>query len=284
MDLNIINFTDLAYSGLNYRPIKYATKDGKDYWVGISTVKYDKRGRDYSSPPNSSRWSGDNSEIFKSIDWTEVPRGAPTSYTGGIAVNSALSEVCKVLGVTKGDYYAYVSNNNSSLTYYSVDGTGSNCRVAVDSETYKSTTKMYQIVFGIAKHEDYPDVDVVYTSSFPTGLTDTSGDCYNYGDNLLDEKSGYLGDTVKIALLDVGGSTATIGTWLPEGKSYYEHLQKLREINSGDAGNDAYTLGLRDYDIQWSILGVDDLSDWVLDYADNDNAASNFKNGGYSNA
>ena len=32
MDLNIINYSELAYSS-NYKPIKYATKNGKDYWI-----------------------------------------------------------------------------------------------------------------------------------------------------------------------------------------------------------------------------------------------------------
>ena len=282
MDLNIINYSELAYNS-NYKPIKYATKNGKDYWLAISTVKYNAMGREFTTPKDRQIYTGDNSEILNSISWKSFPFGAPTSYTGGTSISSALSYICNNIGINKGKYFTHISSNNTVANFLDAYDYSGGCKVRSITSPYRANDTSYYVVFGIAEHSNYPDVSVIYKDAFPQGASDTSGECYQYGDNLLDAKSGYFGDK-KIVLLSVSSSIATIGTWLPEGKTYYEHLQKIDQINSGDAGNDAYTLGLRDYDIKWDMLGVNDIYDWLTLYGDNIHAQWSFKDGGYSDA
>ena len=278
MNLNIPNFSDLSYVG-EYQPIKYLSKDGVDYWIAISDRRLDAQGRSFLAPYTKS-YSGNNAAILNSIDWQDVPFRAPMSYTGGVSIKTALRDACLNIGVPDDNYFTFRIMNTSTRTYMSkflsVPSDGS-CNITDKSAPYNARSVYKHVIFGKIDNSQYPNEPVIYASDFGTGATDTSGDCYELDENLLDDKSGYIGNK-KIILLDVDDQNATIGTWLPESKGYYEHLSDLEAINRGDVGYDAFTLGLRDYDIKWNFLNEKDLDTVYADYVDSPKASANFTN------
>ena len=247
------NYTVLAQSG-DYKAIKYSSRGDYDYWVAI----YVKPNRDgeiglisgmgmsYSNfgKGNTNPFSGTNAAFLNSISWTR-PSARNTVNTDGQTYREVLKNVCQNVAIPSGDYYEdYISGKNRVMSLDS-----SNCDVSTKNITTTRSSIYKFIVFGKVLKTGYnlSDGDPVLFEGVKKLTTDT--DCYNLDDNLLDSKSGYVGNK-KVYLVGIEGSDAILATFKPKSSNWFDSSNFIDDVNTGKLG-DGLKLGLPNDVINW---------------------------------
>ena len=247
------NYTVLAQSGY-YKALKYSSRGNYDYWVAI----YVKPSRDGEiglisgmgmgeSPfgkGSTSPFSGTNSAFLNSIYWVR-PNAKNRVNTDGLTYREVLKNVCQNVAIPSGDYYEdYISGKNKVMSLDS-----SNCDVSTKDITTTRGSVYKFIVFGKVLKTGYnlSDGDPVLFEGVKKLTTDT--DCYNLDDNLLDSKSGYVGNK-KVYLVGIEGSDAILATFKPKSSNWFDSYNFIDDVNTGKLG-DGLKLGLPNDVINW---------------------------------